>query len=291
MNHYRWRKIAMRSLACVVLLATAGCANRDVELDRANLEGVHEVAVIGPADPDMLIIRTQAVANRQVVEVGALSLFGAVGGLVAGAAIASETDAMSKPLNDEVTKQHYHLGASLQDAFESALKNGGYQVVRANVKRSSAMGFADKYDGIDPHADLVLDAVASAAFTNIDSGSKQHFRPIVSVVVKLVLLKNNKTIMRKTFVYDDAVEHPTAFQVVGDPQYDMDTYKRVEASTPQCLAGIDAGVAPLAKAVVAVMAPGSAASATPAQPATPSAPAPDAPHAPTQSTPQSSTSP
>lgn len=240
-------------------MVVAGCAEQQVELDPKNISNVHRVTLVGPSDPVPIAVVTQNEVNAQraVQAAAAIPFAGVLGaalaGGVAGAISAEVARETSKPLNDEVAVEKYSYAASIQDALVAALKTDGYDVSTVSIKHKP-LGFAEKLDGVGGQSDLIFDAVVSATCTNVGSGEKVHFRPVVNVQVRLSRPGATSPIMNKTFVYDDALAKPDAFQVKGDPQYDIADYAALKANVKGCLDGIKASAVPLSKAVAAVVA-------------------------------------
>jgi hypothetical protein len=229
-----------------------------VNLDPKAMSNVHRIAVVGPADPVAVSVATQREvdAQRAVQAASAIPFAGVLGAAVAGGVagaisgeIARET---SKPLNDEIAAEKYSYAAALQDSLVTTLKAGGYDVSVASVEHRTGR-FAEKLDGVGGQPDLIVDAVASASCTDIGAGDKRHFRPVVRVQVKLTRPGQANPIMSETFVYDDAVAAPDAFNIKGDPQYDIANYAALKANIKGCLHGIKASATPLATAVAGVV--------------------------------------
>lgn len=245
------------ALFCSVALVLVGCAETPVELDPKNMNNVHRIAVVGPTDPVAVAVTTQREvdAQRAVQAASAVPFAGLLGAAVAGgvagaisAEIARET---SKPLNDEIKAEKYSYAVALEDSLVATLKADGYDVSTVPVEHKMGR-FAEKLDGVDGKPDLIVDAVATASCTDIAAGAKRHFRPVVRVQVKLTRPGQEKPIMSKTFVYDDAVAAPDAFDIKGDPQYDIANYAALKANIKDCLNGIKASAIPLATAVASV---------------------------------------
>ncbi len=246
-------KQGLVAVMSVTALLVAGCAeNKQVELDPKSLSNVHRITVVGPPDPVPMAVVTQNEVNAQraVSAAAAIPFAGVLGAAIAGgvaggiaAEVARET---SKPLNDEVAAEKYSYSAAMQDELVAALKAGGYDVSMASVEHKPGR-FAEKLD--DGQTDLFIDALASATCTNVGGGEKAHFRPVVTVQMKLIRRGETGPIMNKVFVYDDAITKPDAFQIKGDPQYDIADYAALKSNIKGCLNGIKATARPLAKAI------------------------------------------
>jgi hypothetical protein len=243
----------------VTVLLVAGCAqNKEINLDLKNVSNVHRVTVVGPPDPVPMAVTTQREVNAQRAMSAAAAipfagvLGAAVAGGVAGGISAEVQRETSKPLNDAVKAESYNYAAAVRDELVTALKADGYDVSSVSLEHKPGR-FAEKLDGVGGQTDLVVDAVASATCSDIDGGPKAHFRPVVRLQVKLTRPGETNPIMNKTFVYDDAVAAADAFQVKGDPQYDVADYATLKSNIKLCLDGIKASAAPLAKAVADVV--------------------------------------
>ena len=247
------------AVVCTAAFVIAGCAqNKQIELDPRNLSTIHRVVVVGPADPAPFSVTTQREADAQaaVAAAAAVPFLGVLGAGIAGgiagaisAEIAKET---SKPLNDEVAAEHYMFGSAFQDAIAIALRNDGYEVSLATVDRKAPTSLAEKYDALAGQADLVVDAVVVARCSNVGPAKAAHFRPVVAVTVRVIRPGDKAPIMQKTFVYDDETAKPGAYEITGDPQFDIADYDALKANIGQCLAGIKSSVTPLAQAFAAV---------------------------------------
>ncbi len=252
-------KQGLVAVASVTALLMAGCAeNKQVDLDPKSISNVHRITVVGPPDPVPLAVVTQNEVNAQraVSAAAAIPFAGVLGAAIAGgvaggitAEVARET---SKPLNDEVAAEKYSYAAAIQDELVAALKAGGYDVSTASVEHKSGR-FAEKLDDVSGQTDLVIDAVASATCTNVGAGENAHFRPVVTVQMKLIRHGEASPIMNKVFVYDDAISKPDAFQIKGDPRYDIADYAALKSNIKGCLDGIKASTVPLAKAIADVV--------------------------------------
>ena len=237
-------------------LIVAGCTETQVDLDPTNISNVHRVTVVGPADPVPISVTTQRELNatRAMSAAAAIPFAGVLGAAVAGGVagaisgeIARET---SEPLNNEVAAEKYSFAAALQEALVAALKADGYEVSTASVEHRPGR-FAEKFEGVGGQPDLIVDAVASASCTDVGTGDKAHFRPVVHVQIKLTRPGDANPIMDKDFVYDDELTSD-AFHVKGDPQFDIANYAALKASIKSCLDGIKASATPLAEAVAGV---------------------------------------
>lgn len=244
----------------IAALFVTGCAETNVELDQKNISNIHRVTVVGPSDPVPMSVVTQGEVNAQraVAAAAAIPFAGVLGAAVAGGVaggiageVARET---SKPLNDEVAAEKYSYAAALQDALVTALKANGYDVSTAVVEHSPGR-FAEKLDGVGGKPDLIVDAAALATCTDVGGGERAHFRPVVHLQVKLMRPGDTNPIMNKSFVYDDTIAAPDAFQIKGDPQYDIADYAALKANIKACLVGIKASAVPLANAVASVVVP------------------------------------
>jgi len=245
----------------VAALLVAGCAQVDqVELDTKAISSVHRVTVVGPSDYVAMSVVTQREVNAQraVTAASAVPFAGVLGAAVAGGVagaisgeVARET---SKPLNDEVVAEKYSYAAALQDSLVTALRADGYEVSTAKVEHKRGH-FAEKLDGVGDKPDLIVDAYASATCTDVgaSAGDKAHFRPVVTVQLKMMRPGNATPVLSKTFVYDDTIA-ADGFHVRGDPKYDMADYRALKANIKGCLEGIKASADPLAQAVAGVVA-------------------------------------
>jgi len=242
----------------VAALTVAGCAETPVDLDLKTISSVHRVTVVGPSDPVPISVVTQGEVNAQraMTAAAAIPFAGVLGAAVAGgvaggiaAEVARET---SKPLNDEVAAEKYSYAAVFQDALVTALRADGYEVSTASVEHKLGR-FAEKLDGVGGQPDLIVDAFASATCTDVGGGEKAHFRPVVHVQVQLMRPGGTAPIMNKGFVYDEAVAAPDAYQLKGDPKYDIADYAALKANIKACLIGIQASAVPLANAVAGVL--------------------------------------
>lgn len=248
--------IAATSIAAVLV---AGCAeNQQVDLNLKNVSNVHRVTVLGPSDPVPLAVRTQTEdrAEKAMSAAAAIPFAGllgaAVAGGVAGGITAEVEHETSKPLNQAAAAENYRYAAAMQGSLVTALKADGYDVSTASIAHKPGL-FAEKLDGAGRQTDLLVDAVASATCTNIGAGHDAHFRPVVILKVRLTRPGQTKPIMNRTFVYDDAVTTPDAFNIKGDPQYDVADYGALKSNINLCLNGIKASAAPLARAVAQVV--------------------------------------
>lgn len=244
---------------CAVGLVVTGCAEKPLELDAKSLSAVHRISVVGPSDPVPFGIVTQGEVNAQqaVTAAAAIPFAGVLGAAVAGGiagAIVAEVDReTSKPLNDAIAAEKYSYATDFQQALVAALKADGYEVSMVSLVHKPQR-FADKLEAAGGQSDLVLDAVASASCTDVGVAKNAHFRPVVRIQVKLIRPGNATPIMNKTFVYDEAVATPDAFQLKGDPKYNIADYAALKANVKGCIEGIKATTTPLAGAVGAVVA-------------------------------------
>jgi hypothetical protein len=244
---------------CVAALAVAGCAHdRQVDLDPKNISTVHRITVVGPSDPVPMAVVTQGEVNAQraMTAAAAIPFAGVLGAAVAGgiaggisAEVARET---SKPLNDGVAAEKYSYAAALQEALATTLKAEGYDVSTASLQHKPGR-FAERLDGVGGQSDLILDIVASATCTDVQAGKNPHFRPVVHARVKLTRPGDPAPIMDKSFLYDDALTNADAFQIKGDPQYDIADYAALKANIKGCLDGIKASAPSLANAIAGVV--------------------------------------
>ena len=243
----------------VAALLVAGCATEtQVDLDAKAISSVHRITVVGPSDivPMAVVTQGEVNAQRAMMAAAALPFAGVLGAAVAGGVaggisgeVARET---SEPLNREVLAEKYSYAASLQDALVSSLKADGYDVSTAKVEHKVAR-FAEKLDGVGDKPDLIVDAFASATCTDVGSGDKPHFRPVVTLQVKMTRPGDTAPILSKTFVYDETLP-ADAFHVRGDAKYDIADYGALKANIKGCLDGIKASADPLAQAVAGVVA-------------------------------------
>jgi hypothetical protein len=252
-------KRTLVAVMSVTALLVTGCAEQQVDLDPKSISNVHRVAVVGPVDPAPISVVTQGEVNAQAAlsAAAAIPFAGVLGAAIAGgvaggieAEIARET---SKPLNDEAAAEKYSFAGALQDALVTALRADGYDVSTASVEHKPGH-FAENLAGVGGQPDLIIDAVASASCTDVSSGEKAHFRPVVHVQIRLTRPGDTNPIMNKEFVYDDALAAPDAFHVKGDPQFDAANYNALKANIKACLDGIKASATPLATAVAGVAA-------------------------------------
>jgi len=243
-----------------VAFVIAGCAqNKQIELDPRNLSTIHRIVIVGPADPIPFAVNTQREADAQaaVAAAAAVPFLGVLGAGIAGGVagaisgeIARET---SQPLNHEVATENYLFGSAMQDAMATALRNDGYEVSLGKVDRKAPTSLAEKYDALAGQADLVVDAVAFARCSNVGPAKASHFRPIVTMTVRVTRPGDKAPIMQKTLDYDDEIEKPGAYAIKGDPQFDIADYDALKANIGGCLAGIKSSVTPLAQAFAAII--------------------------------------
>ena len=244
----------------VAALLVAGCATEpQVELDAKAMSSVHRITVVGPPDgvPMSVVTQGEINAQRAMTAAAAIPFAGVLGAAVAGgvaggisAEVARET---SEPLNKEVAAEKYSYAASVQDALVTALKADGYDVSTAKVEHKTGH-FVETLDGVGDKPDLIVDAYAFATCTDVGAGAKAHFRPVVTLRVKMTHPGGAAPVLSKTFVYDEAVATPDAFNIKGDAQYDIADYAALKANIKGCVVGIQASAIPLANAIAAVVA-------------------------------------
>ena len=204
-----------------------------------------------------IVTRREVDAQRAMSAAAAIPFAGVLGAALAGgvaggisAEVARET---SKPLNDDVAAEKYSYATSLRNELVNALKADGYDVATASLEHKPGR-FAEKLDALGGQSDLVLDIVASATCSDVDAGKSPHFRPVVRARVKLTRPGDPSPIMDKDFLYDDALAKPDAFQIKGDPRYDIADYAALKANIKGCLQGIKASVPALANAIISAFA-------------------------------------
>lgn len=247
------------ALLCGTALLISGCATeKEVALDQNNLTGVHRIAVVGPADPVPLVVTTEnEVRAQQAVSAAAAIPFAgvlgaALAGGVAGAISAEIARETNEPLAKKVEAEHYQLGNAMQVAMTDALKSNGYDASEVTFTRKDA-GFPKDYDSIKDQTDLVLDAMATATCTNVNSGDKSHFRPVVTMNVRLFRTSDHTVLMRKQFLLDDAVAKPDTFNIKGDTQFDQADYDTLKNDVGKCLDGVKAAVPVLTQGIAATL--------------------------------------
>jgi hypothetical protein len=248
------------ALLCGTALLVTGCASdKEVNLDQNALTKVHRIAVVGPVDPVPVGVTTQSEANAQkaISAAAAIPLFGVLGAAVAGgvagaisAEIAKET---SEPLAKRVEAEHYKLGGAMQASVVDSLKSQGYDAAPVTITREDPGKFPKNYDGMTDQADMVFDATASALCSNIDSGDKEHFRPVVAMNVRLYRTSDHTVVMRKVFLLDDATAKPDAFHIKGEAQYDLADYDALKADVGKCLDGVKAAVPQLTQGIASTL--------------------------------------
>ena len=250
----------LQTAICAAALVASGCAGTpDTVLDAKALTGAHSAVVVGPDDPVSIAVDTQADANARAAMAAAAAipfagvLGAAVAGGVAGAIVAEIHKETTQPLLDAAQAEKYQLGSAMKDALVTALQSDGYNASAGQIVRKSVTDFPANYDSLKGQTDLVVDVAASAMCTDIDSGKSSHFRPVVRMTVILAHPGDKKVLMRKSFVYDDAAAKPDAYNIKGDPQFDIPDYKALKANIGECLKGIKSGVTPLAQALAAVL--------------------------------------
>ena len=243
----------------VTALFVAGCAeNKQVDLDPKSISNVRRITVVGPPDPVPMAVVTQNEVNAQraVTAAAAIPFAGVLGAAIAGGVAGAITGEVaretSQPLNDEAVFEKYSYATEIQNELLTALKTGGYDVSTVALEHKPGR-FAEKLDSVSGETDLIIDAVASATCTNVGPGEKAHFRPVVTAQVKLMRHGQTTPIMSKVFVYDDEIAKPDAFQIKGDPQYDIADYATLKSNIKGCLDGIRASASPLAKAIAGVV--------------------------------------
>jgi hypothetical protein len=249
------------AVLCGAAVLVCGCAGqKDVELDQTKLTGVHRVAVVGPADPVPVAVFTerQAQAQKAMAAAAAIPFAGVLGAAIAGgiaggisAEIARET---SEPMAKKVEEEHYMLGAAMQAALVASLKSSGYDATAVSFTRANPAKFPDTYDSIKDQADLVLDAMATATCSNVDSGKNTHFRPVVVMSVHLVRAADRTMVMQKQFVLDDATAKPDAYHIQGETTFDLADYDALKADVGKCLDGVKAAVPVLTQDVATTLA-------------------------------------
>ena len=132
-----------------------------------------------------------------------------------------------------------------------ALKNAGYDATEISFARKDAGKFPDNYDAIKDQTDLVLDAMASATCSNVNSGGTSHFRPIVTMTVHMFRTSDHTLVMHKQFVLDDATLKPDAFHIKGETTFDVADYDTLKADMGRCLDGVKAAIPVLTQTVAA----------------------------------------
>jgi hypothetical protein len=247
---------------CGAAVLVSGCATqKDVELDQKNLTTVHRIAVVGPADPVAITVFTkrQAEAQQAMAAAAAIPFAGVLGAAIAGgvaggisAEIARET---TEPIAKKVEEEHYKLGDAIETSMVTSLKNAGYDASTiAFAHESNSTKFPANYDSIKDQTDMVLDVMASAVCTNVNSSDDSHFRPVVTVNVHLVRTADNKIVMQKQFVLDDATAKPDAFHIRGEATFDLPDYDALKADVGRCLEGVKAAVPVLTQDVATALA-------------------------------------
>ena len=188
----------------------------------------------------------------------AIPVLGVLGAAIAGGAagaisgeIARET---SEPLAKKVEAEHYLLGDAMQLSLIDALKSHNYDAVKISFARKNANEFPDNYDSIKDQADIVIDATAAAICSNVDSGDKSHFRPVVTMDVRLFRTADHVVLMRKHFILDDATAKPDAYHIKGETQFDLPNYAALKADVGKCLDGVKAAVPVLTQSIAATLA-------------------------------------
>jgi len=253
------KKVLVAAICVAALFVTSCAEDKQVDLDAKSVSNVHHVTVVGPIDPVPVAVETQNEVNAQraVTAAAAIPFAGVLGAAVAGgvaggiaAEVARET---SKPLNDEVAAEKFSYAAAMQDALVAALKTDGYEVSTAVVEHKPGR-FAEVLTGVGGQSDLIVDAVATTICTNVGAGPTPHFRPVVHLQVRISRPGDAAPVMNKTFVYDDALATTDAFQIKGDPHYDIADYSALKANVKVCLEGIKASAVPLGQAVASVVA-------------------------------------
>lgn len=248
------------AVLCTALLVSACAAPKEIEPDQKSLAGVDRIAVVGPSDPVPVGVTTENEidAQRAVAAAAAIPVLGVLGAAVAGgvagavsAEIARET---SEPLAKKAEAENYKLGDAIEVSLVDALKNEGYDASEISIPQKKANELPDNYDSIKDQADVVLDATATAVCSNVDSGDQSHFRPVVTIDVRLERTADKTVLMRKHFVLDDAVAKPDAYHFRGDTQYDLPDYDALKADVGKCLDGVKAAVPLLAQGVAATLA-------------------------------------
>jgi len=247
---------------CGAAVLVSGCAGqKDVELDQTKLSGIHRVAVVGPADPVAITVFTkrQAEAQQAMAAAAAIPFAGVLGAAIAGgvaggisAEIARET---TEPMAKKVEEEHYKLGDAIETSMVTSLKSAGYDASTiAFAHDASSYKFPANYDTIKDQTDLVLDVMASAVCTNVNSSDDSHFRPVVTMNVQLFRTSDHSVVMHKTFVLDDATAKPDAFHIKGESTYDLLDYDALKANVGKCLDGVKAAVPVMTQDIVTALA-------------------------------------
>jgi hypothetical protein len=227
-----------RIFSCtVVVTVLAGCAGGVSQQEyRTPTEPIRTIGVLSISNP----------LSYHAMDFGSPGLaFGAVGGAVAGAGAASQTEAFDKVVKAEGFDYSKHL----QAALVQRLKAAGFQVVAVSAKRVPGKPIEDyaaiRAAGVDAYLDLTPTWIGYATYNMFD----RDFRPDVRVSVRLAAAKDGTALYSEQLMYGYKNPFMSATDLSAGKEHYYKSFEELMANKAKALTGIAASAEVIARHV------------------------------------------
>lgn len=184
----RTRKFLIGLAAVAVLLS--GCGSAPVALRSDAIKKIKTVALISVSEP-------QTYAANDFGNPG--SMFGAIGGAVAGMSSANA----GKNLEQIAQDAGYKAGEDMTRSMQDQLVKAGYAVSVVKVAREKSGELLSTYEGVNSGgADVIMDlAIQTIGYATEHPMFSPHWRPASIVNVALVDSRTHEKLYAEKFMY------------------------------------------------------------------------------------------
>ena len=213
------------------------------------------ISVLAACGTTQMAVKPEATANVQTIALIKVDepvsytaqdfgnpgmMFGAVGGVVAGASTADAT----KTVHQVVVDANYDAGDHFTRLLKEKLSAAGYQVDIVAVRREKKHKLLENYDSVNTAgADAVLDvAIQSIGYATEHPMFSPHWRPASQVKVALIDVRTGETVYSEKFMYGYHNPFMSGTDIEAPETYHFGSAKELFSDNEQLVSGIQHSV-------------------------------------------------
>ena len=162
-------------------------------------------------------------------------------------------------LNKAFTSQGFAYSREIYNSFEYDLKKAGYEVIQIKARRAYADRFMEDYcrfgDQADAYLDVAVQSIGCYQLTDTSyKGYEYCYRPLVSLNVRLVKARSNKTLYEEYLVCGYP-PHCGYTKIQQDGIYAWKTFEDMTGNAPVFVEGVRQAIKKIARKVAAELNP------------------------------------
>lgn len=218
-------------------LAFSGCATGVSYQEFKSEAPIKTIAVLTASNP----------VNYHAMDFGSPALaFGAVGGAVAGASAASDTE----KFNAAVKTANFDFSKELTARLTQYLGAQGFKVIAVSVKRESPIKMVEDYSGVpNAGADAILDiGTRSVGYSTVNMMDRD-FRPHVQMDFRLVSARDKTVLYSEQVLFGYHNPFMSATELPADKQFYFKGFNALISDKKKAVDGLKAGADSVAKHV------------------------------------------